>query len=105
MAGAATGNAPGMTGGRGPAPATQPVLAAGTPPTHRARSGSSLAPGLFIAAAGFLLLWVGYSIPAYLAWRGTPTQTLNRAYTAAVAAGFLVVGLGLAILAVLRARD
>lgn len=107
MVGTATRNPPagagGMTGPSGaPAPATQPVQATAMPPSHRHRP--SLAPGLFIAAAGFLIVGFAYGALAYEAFQGV-TQNLTRGSTIGFAAGFLIVGVGLVILAAIRARD
>lgn len=86
----------------GPPPGTQPVQATAAPPSHRHRP--SLAPGLFIAAAGFLIVGFAYGALAYEAFQGV-TQNLTRGSTIGFAAGFLIVGVGLVILAAVRARD
>jgi hypothetical protein len=85
-----------------PAPATQPVQTAAMPSRQRHRSG--LAPGLFIAAAGFLIVGFAYGALAYEAFQGV-TQNLTRGSTIGFGAGFLIVGAGLVILAAMRARD
>ena len=85
-----------------PAPATQPVQPAGMASSRRHRSG--LAPGLFIAAAGFLIVGFAYGALAYEAFQGV-TQNLTRGSTIGFAAGFLIVGVGLVMLAAVRARD
>ena len=108
MAGTTTRNPPGGPSSAGggpsgpPGPATQPVQATAAPPSHRHRP--SLAPGLFIAAAGFLVIGFAYGALAYEAFQGV-TQNLTRGSTIGFAAGFLIVGVGLAILGALRARD
>ena len=109
MAGAATRNPPGGPSSLGggpsgaPGPATQPVLASAGPPGHH-RHRPSLAPGLFIAAAGFLIVGFAYGALAYEAFQGV-TQNLTRGPTIGFAAGFLIVGVGLVLLAAARARD
>jgi hypothetical protein len=70
----------------------------------RQRHGPGLAPGLFIAAAGFLIVGFAYGALAYEAFQGV-TENLTRGSTIGFAVGFLIVGAGLVILAVMRARD
>ena len=109
MAGAATRNPPGGPSSLGggpsgaPGPATQPVLASAGPPGHH-RHRPSLAPGLFIAAAGFLIVGFAYSILSYEAFQGV-TEKLTKASTISFAAGFIAVAVGLVVLAVMRARE
>ena len=93
--GPAVGGGPGPGAGTGGGPTA-------APPSHRHRP--SLAPGLFIAAAGFLVIGFAYGALAYEAFQGV-TQNLTRGSTIGFAAGFLIVGVGLAILGALRARD
>jgi zinc ribbon protein len=111
MAGTTTRNPSGQPGGPArpggggsgpPGPQTQPVLATAAPPTHRHRP--SIAPGLFLAAAGFLIVGFAYSILAYEAFQGV-TEKLTKASTICFAAGFMVVAVGLVVLAVMRARE
>jgi hypothetical protein len=68
------------------------------------RHGPGLAPGLFIAAAGFLIVGFAYGALAYEAFQGV-TENLTRGSTIGFGAGFLIVGAGLVILAAMRARD
>ena len=95
---------PGGAGGASgpPGPQTQPVLATAAPPSHRHRP--SIAPGLFLAAAGFLIVGFAYGALAYETFQGV-TQFLTRISTIGFGAGFLIVGIGLVILDVMRARD
>lgn len=93
---------PGGGGSGPPGPQTQPVLATAAPPSHRHRP--SIAPGLFLAAAGFLIVGFAYSILAYEAFQGV-TEKLTKASTICFAAGFMAVAVGLVVLAVMRARD
>ncbi|HEY1634982.1 MAG TPA: zinc-ribbon domain-containing protein [Acidimicrobiales bacterium] len=110
MAATATRNPPAGPGGPGgpggpsgaPAPQTQPVMATATPPTHRHRA--SIAPGLFLAAAGFVIVGFAYGALAYEAFTHV-TLNLTRGSTVGFGAGFLVVGVGLVVLAVMRARE
>jgi hypothetical protein len=78
------------------------VLATAAPPSHRHRP--SIAPGLFLAAAGFLIVGFAYSILAYEAFQGV-TEKLTKASTICFAAGFMAVAIGLVVLAVMRARE
>jgi hypothetical protein len=78
------------------------VLATAAPPSHRHRA--SIAPGLFLAAAGFLIVGFAYSILSYEAFQGV-TLKLTKASTICFAAGFIAVAVGLVVLAVMRARE
>ncbi len=91
---------PGGPGG-GPGPQTQ-LRSTAAPPSHRHRA--SIAPGLFLAAAGFLIVGFAYGALAYEAFTHV-TLNLTRGSTIGFGAGFLVVGVGLVVLAVMRARD
>jgi hypothetical protein len=114
MAGATTRNpsgepgepgGPARPGGAGtgpPGPQTQPVLATAAPPSHRHRP--SIAPGLFLAAAGFVIVGFAYGALAYEAFTHV-TENLTRGSTVGFGAGFLIVGVGLVILAAMRGRE
>ena len=78
------------------------MLATAAPPSHRHRP--SIAPGLFLAAAGFLIVGFAYSILSYEAFQGV-TEKLTKASTICFSAGFIAVAVGLVVLAVMRARE
>lgn len=64
----------------------------------------SIAPGLFIAAAGFLLLSFAQGPIAYQLFTQISVK-LTKVSQILYGAGFLVVGVGLVILAVMHARE
>src|SRR5438046_4482998 len=76
--GGASGGSSGGSSGA-PAFATQPVQATGVAPSHRAHR-PSIAPGLFIAAAGFVIVGFAYGALAYEAFTHV-TENLTRGST------------------------
>jgi hypothetical protein len=67
--------------------------------THR----PGIAPGLFIAAAGFLILGFAQAAVAYMVFTRV-TLNLTRGSQIGYAAGFFIAGVGLVILATMQAR-
>jgi hypothetical protein len=94
---------PGAPSG-GSGSATQPVQPAPVAPqtAHQAHR-PGIAPGLFIVAAGFLILGFAQAAVAYMVFTRV-TLNLTRGSQVGYAAGFFIAGAGLVIMAMMQAR-